>query len=417
MERRDIENRGDVRTGPGSGTVVDASMSLALWLRAGRAQRGLSLEDVARVTKIQARILERLETGKLDGLPADVFVRGFVRSFAKCVGLDEGEALKRYSACGNKPDGKSQSVSVMPSPAARAVVEAMGDLAPSFSAPRVSAASAAVSVEIELHDTPVIAEPEPPASAELVVAAPVVVTATEPVAAPPAKKKRMRGSKRKRKAIAVGTPFEALPVVQAAAGEPVLETSATTEVIATSEPVPGPTVEAPAEVASEPAVSEPQPEPQPEPIDEAIAFHMLTAVDHTAAPSEPPVESSGTWQPTMPAPGTLPTSAPWRTFLPPRPSVKVAPSLVAVIDDADPDRADHAFEERRHSAKERGLSAFLPPILLDREDRSARQGGLTLAVIILLIAATLALSYLMRRPSASGDGVTQTATEQLERLA
>jgi hypothetical protein len=31
-------------------------------------------------------------------------------------------------------------------------------------------------------------------------------------------------------------------------------------------------------------------------------------------------------------------------------------------------------------------------------------------VIILLIAATLTLSYLMRRPSSSGDGVTRTET-------
>jgi hypothetical protein len=54
--------------------------------------------------------------------------------------------------------------------------------------------------------------------------------------------------------------------------------------------------------------------------------------------------------------------------------------------------------------------SFLPPILLDREDRSARQGGLTLAVIILLIAATLTLSYLMRRPSAGGDGMTRLET-------
>ena len=50
--------------------------------------------------------------------------------------------------------------------------------------------------------------------------------------------------------------------------------------------------------------------------------------------------------------------------------------------------------------------SFLPPILLDRDDRSGRQGGLTLAVIILLIAATLTLSYLMRRPNVSGSGVT-----------
>ena len=78
------------------------------------------------------------------------------------------------------------------------------------------------------------------------------------------------------------------------------------------------------------------------------------------------------------------------------------PSLV--IDDADPDSADRERDDR--TSKEPHRLSFLPPILLDREDRSARQGGLTLAVIILLIAATLTLSYLMRRPSPSGDGVT-----------
>ena len=36
-----------------------------------------SLEDVAKVTKIQPRILDKLERGELEGLPADVFVRGF----------------------------------------------------------------------------------------------------------------------------------------------------------------------------------------------------------------------------------------------------------------------------------------------------------------------------------------------------
>ena len=64
-------------------STVDPRTSLALWLRAGRAQRNLTLDDVARVTKIQARILEKLETGQLEGLPAEVFVRGFVRSFAR----------------------------------------------------------------------------------------------------------------------------------------------------------------------------------------------------------------------------------------------------------------------------------------------------------------------------------------------
>src|SRR5882757_8736062 len=95
-----MERRSERSDSPRSETVVDARTSLALWLRTGRMQRGLSLEAVSKVTKIQPRILERLEAGKLDGLPADVFVRGFVRSFARCVGLDEAEAIKRYAACG-----------------------------------------------------------------------------------------------------------------------------------------------------------------------------------------------------------------------------------------------------------------------------------------------------------------------------
>ena len=71
-------------------------MSLGVWLRAGRTQRGLSVQDVARITKIQLRIVERLEMGRLDGLPADVFVRGFIRSYARAVGVSELSPLQKY---------------------------------------------------------------------------------------------------------------------------------------------------------------------------------------------------------------------------------------------------------------------------------------------------------------------------------
>jgi len=77
-----------------------------------------------------------------------------------------------------------------------------------------------------------------------------------------------------------------------------------------------------------------------------------------------------------------------------------APSLV--IDDEDPESAEREREAR--TEREPARRSFLPPILLD--DEPAPRGGLTLAVIILLIVATLTLSYLMRRPSSSGEGVT-----------
>ena len=152
MERRsdpDLNQVSRRASGPRTGTVVDARMTLALWLRAGRSQRGMSLEDVARVTKIQVRILERLEAGKPDGLPADVFVRGFVRSVAKCVGLDEAEALRRYSACNSATQA---------SPAARAMVEAMTELAPALGQAMARPATASDLAAGSAKDLPIVAD-------------------------------------------------------------------------------------------------------------------------------------------------------------------------------------------------------------------------------------------------------------------
>jgi len=134
------------------------------------------------------------------------------------------------------------------------------------------------------------------------------------------------------------------------------------------------------------SVLEAAPEPEPEP--------------------EPEVIATETWQPTMPPLPTAPTtSRPWRLARPARMPTSLVPSLV--IDDADPESAERTIEERARDEGDAPRRSFLPPILLDREAGSLRQGGLTLAVILLLIAATLTLSYLMRRPSSSGDGVTQ----------
>jgi hypothetical protein len=158
--------------------------------------------------------------------------------------------------------------------------------------------------------------------------------------------------------------------------------------------------------ASEPSESSAKPASKPrrkkKQTDAPIA---RLAAEPIAAAAEPVAEPGVVvWQPTMPTIPAAP-SVPWRrpTFAPSVQTVQSTPSLV--IDDADPELAEREQDERAAAADQRVVS-FLPPILLDRDDRSARQGGLTLAVIILLIAATLTLSYLMRRPDVSGDGVT-----------
>lgn len=347
-------------TTPRSGTVVDARMSLALWLRAGRAEKGMSLEDVARVTKIQTRILERLEAGKLDGLPADVFVRGFIRSFAKCCGLAESEALARYAAAAEAQATATAPAmpNVLVGPTARAMVDVVSELAP-------KAASA-------------VKEPE-------VIFAAGSLASIELPAAEPAKKpkKKQRGKKRANRAtkpprLAAGTPHVPTPVV----------------------------VERIDIAAAEPAVVEAAPVVEEPPVEEAPA--LVEQIDPlVTVPVEEDIVATDPWQPRF---DKVPTaSVPWR-----RPYVATTTTSPAVptlvIDDADPESAASVLEDRE-AEKASQRRSFLPPILLDREDRSARQGGLTLAVIILLIAATLTLSYLMRRPSSSGDGVTTRATE------
>jgi cytoskeleton protein RodZ len=65
-------------------------------LRRAREQRQLSLRDVASATKIPRSTLELIEASSLDELPADVFVRGFIRSYARAVGADENEPLHGF---------------------------------------------------------------------------------------------------------------------------------------------------------------------------------------------------------------------------------------------------------------------------------------------------------------------------------
>jgi transcriptional regulator with XRE-family HTH domain len=66
------------------------------FLRRARESRDIVLSDVALKTKVSRSTLELLEKGQLAELPAGVYVRGFIRSFARAVGTDETEPLLMY---------------------------------------------------------------------------------------------------------------------------------------------------------------------------------------------------------------------------------------------------------------------------------------------------------------------------------
>jgi len=65
-------------------------------LRKQREQRGLALDAISNTTKISTRMLRALEDEHFDQLPGGVFNKGFVRAYARQVGLDEEETVTDY---------------------------------------------------------------------------------------------------------------------------------------------------------------------------------------------------------------------------------------------------------------------------------------------------------------------------------
>jgi cytoskeleton protein RodZ len=65
-------------------------------LREARERRQVSLADVARQTKVSVTALQLLEAGKFADLPHETFVRGFIRSYARTVGISHVEPLSIF---------------------------------------------------------------------------------------------------------------------------------------------------------------------------------------------------------------------------------------------------------------------------------------------------------------------------------
>ncbi len=66
--------------------------------RKARESKKLSLDEVSNVTKISSRMLKAIEEENFDLLPGGVFNKGFIRAYAKHVGLDPEDAVTEYLA-------------------------------------------------------------------------------------------------------------------------------------------------------------------------------------------------------------------------------------------------------------------------------------------------------------------------------
>jgi hypothetical protein len=72
--------------------------SLGIWLRRSREARKQDLEDVVRSLRIRRRYLQALEMGDYEALPGPIQARGFLRNYARYLGLSVEDVLARYDA-------------------------------------------------------------------------------------------------------------------------------------------------------------------------------------------------------------------------------------------------------------------------------------------------------------------------------
>lgn len=70
--------------------------SFGRWLARQRELRGMTVDEVARVTRLSPLAIQALENDRFDELPGKAFVVGYLRAYASCVGLDADELVLRY---------------------------------------------------------------------------------------------------------------------------------------------------------------------------------------------------------------------------------------------------------------------------------------------------------------------------------
>lgn len=72
------------------------SLTLGEKLTKFRSEARLTIGDLAKATKIQGKYIEALERGQYEKLPADVYVRGYLRSYARALNMDESMLVRLY---------------------------------------------------------------------------------------------------------------------------------------------------------------------------------------------------------------------------------------------------------------------------------------------------------------------------------
>ncbi|MDC4204752.1 MAG: helix-turn-helix domain-containing protein [Candidatus Manganitrophus sp.] len=83
--------------------------NLGEFLRQQREGKNISIEELATRTRIGVRFIKLIEENQFDQLPNPVSAKGFLRSYARCLGLEEAPILNRFSQTVQSPETSAAS--------------------------------------------------------------------------------------------------------------------------------------------------------------------------------------------------------------------------------------------------------------------------------------------------------------------
>src|SRR5919109_1676254 len=94
--------------------VISQVESFGAKLKREREQRGVSLDAISLSTKISMRMLRALEEDRFDQLPGGIFNKGFIRAYARYLGMNEEEALAEYleATTPKQPENATEAAAV-----------------------------------------------------------------------------------------------------------------------------------------------------------------------------------------------------------------------------------------------------------------------------------------------------------------
>jgi cytoskeletal protein RodZ len=105
--------------------VSEGGDSPGAMLRTARIQHNLKIKQVTKELRLCSRIVTAMENDDQAALPEPIFVQGYLRSYARLVGLSADDIVSRYTAQGrpNPPPlsviGPSRKAPMFPLPSAR----------------------------------------------------------------------------------------------------------------------------------------------------------------------------------------------------------------------------------------------------------------------------------------------------------